>query len=173
MAPNATNSSGKPENGSRNGSQSVRPGLPFCNPRDARASWEFAYVRSGKRRTSLECCRVAAKFNRITDCSASLSRLRCATNFRSFVFSSRNCLASCAWLTSIPPYFAFQSPTASALRSSAPLCDCFSTYSLPPSFAQVILSFVRKERIRSNHPVLLPSISGESQSSYLRSAASG
>jgi hypothetical protein len=46
-------------------------------------------------------------FFRITDCSASLSRLRFATSFRSFVFSSRSCLASCAWLTSIPPYFAF------------------------------------------------------------------
>ena len=29
-------------------------------------------------------------------------------SFRSFVFSSRSCFASCAWLTSIPPYFAFQ-----------------------------------------------------------------
>src|SRR5207247_5420450 len=46
-------------------------------------------------------------FFRITDCSASLSRLRSATSFRSRVFSSRNCFASCAWLTSIPPYFAF------------------------------------------------------------------
>ncbi len=35
-------------------------------------------------------------FFRITDCSASLSRLRSATSFRSFVFSSRNCFASCA-----------------------------------------------------------------------------
>src|SRR5947209_6096961 len=41
-------------------------------------------------------------FFRITDCSASLSRLRSATSFRSRVFSSRNCFASCAWLTSIP-----------------------------------------------------------------------
>ncbi len=47
-------------------------------------------------------------FFRITDCNASLSRLRSATNFRSRVFSSLNCFASCAWLTSIPPYFAFQ-----------------------------------------------------------------
>src|SRR5947208_3044030 len=39
-------------------------------------------------------------FFRITDCSASLSRLRSATSFRSFVFSSRSCFASCAWLTS-------------------------------------------------------------------------
>src|SRR6266571_4220105 len=46
-------------------------------------------------------------FFRITDCSASLSKLRSATSFRSFVFSSRNCFASCAWLISIPPYFAF------------------------------------------------------------------
>ena len=35
-------------------------------------------------------------------------RLRSATNFRSFVVSSRNCFASCASLTFIPPYFAFQ-----------------------------------------------------------------
>jgi hypothetical protein len=47
-------------------------------------------------------------FFRITDCNASLSRLRSATSFRSRVFSSRNCFASCASLTSIPPYFAFQ-----------------------------------------------------------------
>ena len=47
-------------------------------------------------------------FFSITHCSASLSRLRSATSFRSRVFSSRNCFASCAWLTSIPPYFAFQ-----------------------------------------------------------------
>src|SRR5262249_42110893 len=40
--------------------------------------------------------------------SISLSRLRSTTSFFSFVFSSRNCLASCASLTSIPPYFAFQ-----------------------------------------------------------------
>src|SRR6185437_10062193 len=46
-------------------------------------------------------------FFRITDCSASLSRLRSATSFRSFVFSSRSCFASCAWLTSIPPYLVF------------------------------------------------------------------
>jgi hypothetical protein len=37
-----------------------------------------------------------------------LSRLRSATSFRSCVFSSRSCFASCAWLTSMPPYFAFQ-----------------------------------------------------------------
>jgi polyhydroxybutyrate depolymerase len=43
-----------------------------------------------------------------TDCSASLSRLRSATSFRSRVFSSRSCLASCASVTSMPPYFAFQ-----------------------------------------------------------------
>src|SRR5271167_4430515 len=47
-------------------------------------------------------------FFSITHCSASLSRLRSATSFRNRVFSSRNCFASCAWLTSIPPYFAFQ-----------------------------------------------------------------
>src|ERR1700686_861678 len=47
-------------------------------------------------------------FFRITDCNASLSKLRSATSFRNRVFSSRNCLASCASLTSIPPYFAFQ-----------------------------------------------------------------
>ena len=35
-------------------------------------------------------------FFRITDCSASLSRLRSATSFRRRVFSSRNCFASCA-----------------------------------------------------------------------------
>src|SRR5581483_1478995 len=46
-------------------------------------------------------------FFAITACSMSLSRLRSATSFRSRVFSSRNCFASCAWLTSIPPYFAF------------------------------------------------------------------
>ncbi len=39
-------------------------------------------------------------FFRITDCNASLSRLRSATSFRSRVFSSRSCFASCAWLTS-------------------------------------------------------------------------
>src|SRR3984885_10965214 len=47
-------------------------------------------------------------FFRITDCSASLSRLRSATSLRRRLFSSRSCRASCASLTSIPPYFAFQ-----------------------------------------------------------------
>src|SRR3974390_485584 len=47
-------------------------------------------------------------FFRITDCSASLSKLRSATSFRKREFSSRNCLASCASVTSIPPYFAFK-----------------------------------------------------------------
>src|SRR5580698_6249303 len=85
-------------------------------------------------------------FFRITDCSASLSRLRSATSFRSFVFSSRSCLASCAWLTSIPPYFAFQASivcfdtpasraTSSALR---PASSCFST---PMICASVCLLF--------------------------------
>src|ERR1700739_4963667 len=37
-------------------------------------------------------------FFRITDCGASLSRLRSATSVRSRVFSSRNRFASCAWL---------------------------------------------------------------------------
>jgi len=47
-------------------------------------------------------------FFRITDCSASLSKLKSATSFRSRVFSSRSCLASYASVTSMPPYFAFQ-----------------------------------------------------------------
>src|SRR5277367_4860400 len=47
-------------------------------------------------------------FFAISAFSISLSRLRSTTNFFSFVFSSRNCFASCASLTSIPPYFAFQ-----------------------------------------------------------------
>jgi hypothetical protein len=37
-----------------------------------------------------------------------LSRLRSTTSFFSRVFSSRNCFASCASLTSIPPYFALR-----------------------------------------------------------------
>ncbi len=44
----------------------------------------------------------------ITDCSASLSRLRSATSLRNRAFSSRSRLASFASLTSIPPYFDFQ-----------------------------------------------------------------
>lgn len=48
------------------------------------------------------------EFFRITNCSMSLSRLRSATSFFSRPFSSRNCFTSCASLTSIPPYFAFQ-----------------------------------------------------------------
>lgn len=47
-------------------------------------------------------------FFRMTDCSASLSRLRSAASLRRRVFSSRSCLASWASLASIPPYFAFQ-----------------------------------------------------------------
>src|SRR5437016_6306408 len=69
----------------------------------------------------------------ITDCSASLSRLRSATSFRSRTFSSRSCLASCAWLTSIPPYLAFQAysvcfdtPSSRATSSTArPASTCF------------------------------------------------
>src|SRR6266498_313722 len=54
-------------------------------------------------------------FFAITAFSISLSRLRSTTSFFNFVFSSRNCLASCASLTSIPPYFAFR-----------PASSCFS-----------------------------------------------
>src|SRR5512146_2726540 len=72
-------------------------------------------------------------FFRITACSISLSRLRSATSFRSRVFSSRSCLASCASLTSIPPYFAFQAyrvcfdtPTSRATSSALrPASICF------------------------------------------------
>jgi len=45
-------------------------------------------------------------FFAMTAFSISLSRLRSTTSFFNFVFSSRNCLASCASVTSIPPYFA-------------------------------------------------------------------
>src|SRR5215472_9738610 len=48
------------------------------------------------------------EFFRITDCNMSLSRLRSATSFFSRAFSSRNCFISCASLTDMPPYFAFQ-----------------------------------------------------------------
>src|SRR5712692_4613256 len=108
MAPNATNSSGKPENGSRNGSQSVRPGLPFLQSAGCpsfvgvclRPHWETAHVigvlpRGGEIQSDHRLQRFFVQ-------------TQTATNFRSFVFSSRNCFASCAWLTSIPPYFAFQ-----------------------------------------------------------------
>ena len=102
-----------------------------------------------------------------------LSRLRSATSLRSFVFSSRSCLVFCAWLTLIPPYvlrfpridrvlrhahhpplaprppLSDPPPVASAPRSSALPCACFSTYALPLSFAEIILSSVRKEGIRS------------------------
>ena len=44
-------------------------------------------------------------FFAISAFSISLSRLRSTTSFFNFVFSSRNCFASCASLTSIPPYF--------------------------------------------------------------------
>src|ERR1035441_1774339 len=47
-------------------------------------------------------------FFAMTAFSISLSRLRSTTSFFNFVFSSRNCFASCASFTSIPPYFAFQ-----------------------------------------------------------------
>src|SRR3972149_6043130 len=47
-------------------------------------------------------------FFRITDCNASLSKLRSATSLFNRAFSSRNCFTSRASLTSIPPYFAFQ-----------------------------------------------------------------
>jgi hypothetical protein len=47
-------------------------------------------------------------FFAISAFNISLSRLRSTTSFFNFVFSSRNCFASCASLTSIPPYFAFQ-----------------------------------------------------------------
>src|SRR5689334_15676815 len=47
-------------------------------------------------------------FFRITNCSASLSRLSSATSFLRRAFSSRSAFTSCASLTSIPPYFCFQ-----------------------------------------------------------------
>src|SRR3984957_4792757 len=47
-------------------------------------------------------------FFAITAFSISLSKLRSTTSFFNLVFSSRNCLASCASLTVMPPYFAFQ-----------------------------------------------------------------
>src|ERR1700677_442211 len=73
-------------------------------------------------------------FFAITAFSISLSRLRSTTSFFSRAFSSRNCFASCASLTSIPPYCAVQMlivcfhpptsrPTSSALR---PASSCFS-----------------------------------------------
>src|SRR3974390_1518461 len=46
-------------------------------------------------------------FFAITAFSISRSRLRSTTSFFSRAFSSLNCFASCASLTSIPPYFAF------------------------------------------------------------------
>src|SRR6266403_3415201 len=64
-------------------------------------------------------------FFAITAFSISLSRLRSTTSFFRREFSSRNCLASCASLTSIPPYFAFQAyivcletPTSRATSSA-------------------------------------------------------
>src|ERR1700720_3771874 len=47
-------------------------------------------------------------FFRITDWSASLSKLKSATNFFRRPFSSRSCFPSGTSFTSIPPYFAFQ-----------------------------------------------------------------
>src|SRR5208283_3062473 len=97
-------------------------------------------------------------FFRITDCRASLSRLRSATSFRSFVFSSRSCLASCAWLTSMPPYFAFQAysvcldtPTSRATSSTfRPASTCFSA---PIICASVCLLFdiLFSPSFRKNH----------------------
>src|SRR5208283_3758113 len=97
----------------------------------------------------------------ITDCRASLSKLRSATSFRSFVFSSRSCLASCAWLTSMPPYFAFQAysvcldtPTSRATSSTfRPASTCFSA---PIICASVCLLFdiPRSPFFRTNHTQL-------------------
>src|SRR5439155_12027116 len=47
----------------------------------------------------------------------------------------------------LPPYAL--PPAASTPRSSALPCACSATYTLPPSFNETILSFVRKEGIRS------------------------
>jgi hypothetical protein len=67
-------------------------------------------------------------FFRITDCRTSLSKLRSATSIRSFVFSSRSCFASCASLTSMPPYFfqaqsvCFDTPTFTRHFFHLPSC---------------------------------------------------
>src|SRR5690348_7758220 len=73
-------------------------------------------------------------FFRITDCKASLSSDKSATSLRSRLFSSRNCLASCASLALMPPYFAFHeysvcllTPTSRATSSALrPASICFS-----------------------------------------------
>src|SRR5208283_2252941 len=88
-------------------------------------------------------------------------KLRSATSFRSFVFSSRSCLASCAWLTSMPPYFAFQAysvcldtPTSRATSSTfRPASTCFSA---PIICASVCLLFdiPRSPFFRTNHTQL-------------------
>jgi len=98
-------------------------------------------------------------FFRITDCNASLSRLRSATSFLSRVFSSRNCFASCAWLTSIPSYLCFSRATSSTAR---PASTCFKAaiicasvcllrdMPVPLCFDQIILSCVRIQGSRSD-----------------------
>src|SRR6059058_6201017 len=97
-------------------------------------------------------------FFRITDCNASLSRLRSATSFLSRVFSSRNCFASCAWLTSIPSYLCFSRATSSTAR---PASTCFKAaiicasvcllrdMLIPLSFDEIIINFVRNQGSRS------------------------
>src|SRR5271165_7181745 len=85
-------------------------------------------------------------FFAMTAFSISLSRLRSTTGFFNFVFSSRNCFASCASFTSIPPYFAFHAyrvcfdtPTSRATSSTLrPASNCFSA---PIICASVCLLF--------------------------------
>src|SRR5208282_4455382 len=64
----------------------------------------------------------------------------------------------CAWTRPplaprLPP--SVLPPLASMPRSSALLCACSSTYPVPLSFAEIILSFVRKQGSRSVSPRLV------------------
>src|SRR5579864_1240359 len=96
-------------------------------------------------------------FFRITDCNASLSSDRSATSLRSRAFSSRSCLASCACVASIPPYFAFHAysvclltPTSRATSSTLrPASTCFSAAIISDSVCllrDILLTLFRPRR---------------------------
>jgi len=75
-------------------------------PQSARSRLAEGILRSHLPDGCLQCYQFQ-RFLPITDCKASLSKLRSTISFRSFVFASHYCFAPYAWLRTFPLHFAF------------------------------------------------------------------
>jgi hypothetical protein len=108
-------------------------------------------------------------FFRITDCNPSLSRLRPATRFRSRVFSSRNGLQSCAWLTSMPAILRFPSLDG-VLRHAHLACHILHR---SPCFHLFQCSHHLRFRVPAPRHTLFPFLSQKSYSVVCRFRGAG